>query len=118
MIFVRDVSTMAEFYEIVTGWPVIESGSGFVRLGEQGQQVVIHRAAGVVDEEPGQMRTSTPLKHVFVVQDPSILDRISAHGGTVLAKREFTHAGRRHVDVVDLEGNILQLIFPLSGSTR
>lgn len=112
VIFVSDVAKMANFYEAITGWSVLEGDKSFVRLGADDQQLVIHAMRGVGDVDTTTMRVETPLKTVFTAADRSILERVSAAGGHVLTKREFTHAGRTHVDVVDPEGNILQIVFP------
>jgi len=112
VIFVRDVTAMATFYEQLSGWSPIESGKGFVRLGHEQQQIVIHAAHGVDDDGRNEPRVETPLKIVISAEDRSVLDRVTNAGGQVLIKREFTHQGRCHVDAVDPEGNILQLVFP------
>jgi predicted enzyme related to lactoylglutathione lyase len=114
VIFVSDVAKMANFYEVITSWSVLEGDKSFVRLGSDNQQLVIHAMRGVGDVGTTTMRVETPLKTVFTADDRSILDRVSAAGGHVLTKREFTLAGRTHVDVVDPEGNILQIVFPAS----
>lgn len=112
VIFVRDVTAMAAFYATLTGWSVVEKGRGFVRLGANEQQIVLHAAQGVSDDPAEKIREWNPLKVVLTVADRSALRLVSDAGGHVLAQREFTHAGRCHVDVVDIEGNILQLVFP------
>lgn len=113
VIFVRDVTAMAAFYEQLSGWAPIESDPGFVRLGHEQQQIVIHAAHGVEDDGRHDPRVETPLKIVLSAENRSILDRVTDAGGHVLIKREFTHQGRCHVDAVDPEGNILQLVFPV-----
>ena len=112
VIFVRDVAAMTAFYETLSGWTPIESGRGFVRLGHEQQQIVIHAAHGVDDDGRDEPRVETPLKIVLRAEDRSVLDRVTNAGGQILIKREFTHQGRSHVDAVDPEGNIFQLVFP------
>lgn len=112
VIFVSDAAKMANFYEAITGWSVLEGDKSFVRLGADVQQLVIHAIRGVENVDTEEMRVETPLKTVFTAADQSILDRVTAEGGQVLSKLTFTHAGRTHVDAVDPEGNILQIVFP------
>lgn len=112
VIFVSDVDAMAEFYAAVSGWAEAERGNGFVRLAHTTQQIVIHLAHGVENDGNIEMRVETPMKTVFTGQDRSVLDRVIAAGGQVLAKREFANQGFIHVDAVDLEGNIFQVAFP------
>lgn len=113
VIFVADVPSMANFYQSITGWSVLEGDASFVRLGTADQQIVIHEIRGVDEINDSTMRIATPLKTVFTATDRSILEIVSAAGGRVLTNREFTHAGRTHIDFVDPENNVMQIVFPV-----
>jgi predicted enzyme related to lactoylglutathione lyase len=112
VIFVADLAAMTKFYRAVTAWLITERGTNHIRLGMDGQELVIHKAFGVdVGEEVGP-RVEMPLKLVLLAEDGSISETVEAEGGQLMRKRQWSDAGFVHLDAADPEGNIFQLVFP------
>ncbi|MEI8147988.1 MAG: hypothetical protein WCG62_02790 [Actinomycetes bacterium] len=112
VIFVADLPAMTKFYRAVTAWLITERGKNHVRLGMDGQELVIHKAFGVDAGEEVGPRIETPLKLVLLAEDTSITETVEAEGGQLMRKRQWSDAGVVHLDAVDPEGNIFQLVFP------
>ena len=112
VIFVADLPAMSKFYRAVTAGLITERGKNHVRLGMDGQELVIHKAFGVDAGEEVGPRIETPLKLVLLAEDTSITETVEAEGGQLMRKRQWSDAGVVHLDAVDPEGNIFQLVFP------
>lgn len=112
VIFVVDLPAMTKFYRAVTAWLITERGKNHIRLGLDGQELVIHRAMGVDPGNEEGPRVETPIKLVLLAEDASIAATIEAEGGQLMRKRQWSDAGLVHLDAVDPEGNIFQLVFP------
>ncbi len=112
VIFVADLPAMTKFYRAVTAWLITERGKNHIRLGMDGQELVIHKAFGVDAGEEVGPRVETPLKLILLAEDASISETVEAEGGQLMRKRQWSDAGFVHLDAVDPEGNIFQLVFP------
>jgi predicted enzyme related to lactoylglutathione lyase len=55
---------------------------------------------------------ATPIKPVLLADDASIAETVEAEGGQLMRKRQWSDGGFVHLDAVDPEGNIFQLVFP------
>ena len=112
VIFVADLPAMTKFYRAVTAWLITERGQSHIRLGIDGQELVIHQAAGIDAGDEEGPRVETPLKLVLLAEDASISETVEAEGGQLMRQRQWSDAGFVHLDAVDPEGNIFQLVFP------
>ena len=81
VIFVADLPAMTKFYRAVTAWLITERGKNHIRLGMDGQELVIHKAFGVDAGEEVGPRVETPLKLVLLAEDASISETVEAEGG-------------------------------------
>jgi predicted enzyme related to lactoylglutathione lyase len=121
VIFSPDVRRLATFYERVLGaQPVAESG-GDIRLVNDLDEILVHSipeevASGMVVTSPPVPRQNSPLKPVFEVGSlPSALQLVEAHGGVVTTRTFRIDDVTRH-DVVDPDGNVIQLRSRFGGS--
>lgn len=115
--FALNVKSMANFYEKVVGVsPAPRPGDSKkdIRLGENGQELLIHSipsriAKSIVIQTPPIPREESAMKPVFDVQSLSYaLEQVSILGGLV-TDRTFTMDGQTRRDIVDPEGNVVQL---------
>jgi len=112
VIFVADLPAMTKFYRAVTAWLITERGKNHIRLGMDAQELVLHQAFGVDAGEDMGPRVETPLKLVLLAENASITETVEVEGGQLMRERQWADAGFVHLDVVDPEGNIFQLVFP------
>jgi len=112
VIFVADLPAMTKFYRALTAWLITERGKNHIRLGMDGQELVIHKAFGVDAETDEGPRVATPVKLVLLAEDASIVETVEAEGGELMRQRQWSEAGFVHLDAIDPEGNIFQLVFP------
>ena len=103
---------MTKFYRAVTAWLITERGENHIRLSMEGQELVVHKAMGVDIGNEENPRVETPLKLVLLAEDASIAETVETEGGQLMRKRQWSDAGFVHLDAVDPEGNIFQLVFP------
>jgi predicted enzyme related to lactoylglutathione lyase len=103
---------MTKFYRALTAWLITERGKNHIRLGMDGQELVIHKAFGVDAETDEGPRVATPVKLVLLAEDASIVETVEAEGGELMRQRQWSEAGFVHLDAIDPEGNIFQLVFP------
>jgi len=114
VVFSIDVRRLAAFYETVLGLRPREEASGDIRLVNERDEVLIHSvpkkiAKDIVITSPPAPRESAPLKPVF---DVVALDTALAHvepTGGVVTSRGFTLDGLERRDVLDPDGNVIQL---------
>ena len=114
VIFSPNVQRLATFYELVLeAQPIVES-SGDIRLRNDLDEVLIHsmparRAAQIEITEPPAPREDSAMKPVFEVRSlPEALQQVEANGG-IATSRTFRIEGATRHDVVDPDGNVIQL---------
>jgi hypothetical protein len=114
VIFSIDVQRLAGFYEAVPrAHPLLEP-SGDIRLVNDHDEILIHSiptkiAQTIEISSPPAPRESTPIKPVFTVDSlAAALLSVLATGGSV-TDRTFTLDGLTRHDVLDPDGNIIQL---------
>ncbi len=114
VIFSVNVKRTADFYEAVLGaTPVIES-SGDIRLMGNGEEVLIHSVPKVVAKDitissPPAPRHNAAVKPIFDVTElETVLGAVLGAGGVVTENRFSSNGLTRH-DVLDPDGNVIQL---------
>jgi predicted enzyme related to lactoylglutathione lyase len=114
VVFSVDVQRLATFYkEVLTAAPRSEP-SGDVRLISDRDEVLIHSipkhlAKDIAVSSPPAPRENAPLKPVFdVISLARALQSVEATGG-VVTSRTFTLDGLTRHDVLDPDGNVIQL---------
>lgn len=117
VIFAVNVKAVADFYEAVLELsPCSKPGDSKkdIRLGDDGVELLIHSippriANTIVIESPPVAREDTSMKPVFDVNSlAEALEQVSLRGGR-RTERTFTIDGLTRHDVVDPEGNVVQL---------
>jgi predicted enzyme related to lactoylglutathione lyase len=114
VVFTPDVSRLAAFYEAVLDAEAVSEPSGDIRLVCRGAEVLIHSVSG--NQAPHIDRTVAParredasFKPVFDVASVAVaFERVTATGG-VITDRTFLYDGLVRHDVVDPDGNVVQL---------
>jgi predicted enzyme related to lactoylglutathione lyase len=114
VVFSVDVRRLATFYEAVLGVkPNVES-SGDIRLRGDREEVLVHSlpasvAKNIEIQIPPEPREGSPLKPVFDVHSlEAALQTVEEKGG-VLTGRTFSIDGIARHDVLDPDGNVIQL---------
>jgi predicted enzyme related to lactoylglutathione lyase len=119
VIFTPDVARLVRFYQQVLGLRPSAEASGDVRLVSADVEVLVHtvsrqRARATHESSPPEPRDDVALKPVFDVASlHDALTATSAAGG-VVTNRAFTLDGLARHDVLDPDGNVLQLRAPAS----
>jgi predicted enzyme related to lactoylglutathione lyase len=114
VIFSHDVRRLARFYEHVLGATAVTEKSGDVRVTTDLDEVLVHSiskkiSANMSVQTPPVPRDNSALKPVFEVQSLlSALKRVEANGG-VVTNRTFRYNGITRHDVIDPDGNVIQL---------
>ena len=117
VIFAVNVKAMADFYEAVAGFsadPRAGDSKKDIRLGKEGEELLIHSippqiAKTIVIETPPLAREESAMKPIFDVESlSSALEQVTLRGGLV-TDRTFTLDGLTRHDIVDPEGNVVQL---------
>lgn len=109
-----DIRRLAGFYETVLEAERLVESSGDIRVINEREEVLIHSipeafAKGIKITSPPTPRESSPLKPVFdVVSLERALGDVEANGG-IVTDRGFSSDGLMRHDVLDPDGNILQL---------
>jgi predicted enzyme related to lactoylglutathione lyase len=117
VVFSVDVRRLAAFYEAVLGADATSESAGDIRIVNDREEVVIHSipekiATTITVRVPPTAREDTPIKPIFDVASlETALDHVRAKGGVVL-DRTFTLDGLTRHDVLDPEGNVVQLRSP------
>jgi hypothetical protein len=105
---------MATFYEAVLGAEPLPEAPGDIRLLSDREEILIHSIpdsiARTIDIcSPPEPRDGSPIKPVFDIDSlGSVLEVVRATGG-VVTDREFTLDGLTRHDVLDPDGNVIQL---------
>jgi len=113
VLFALDVPRTAAFYESILGGHAVDEGA-CSRVTSEIDEVLVHDipaeiAATIEIASPPVAREDTPMKPVFIVDDvDATIARAEAHGGQTIG-RGFTYEGRRYQDLLDPEGNVIQL---------
>jgi hypothetical protein len=117
VIFAVNVKMLANFYEKVLDiTPIPRPGDSTkdIRLGKDGEELLIHSipariAKSIVIESPPVPREVAAMKPVFDVKSlASAVEHVSVLGG-IITDRTFTLDGLTRRDIVDPEGNVVQL---------
>jgi len=117
VIFAVNVKAMAYFYQAVAGFsadPRPGDSKKDIRLGKGGEELLIHSippqiAKTIVIETPPLAREESAMKPVFDVESlASALEQVTIRGG-LITDRTFTLDGLTRHDIVDPEGNVVQL---------
>jgi len=117
VIFAVNVKAVAKFYEAVLGYsptPKPGDSKADLRLGKGNEELLIHSipsriAKTITIESPPVAREESAMKPVFDVQSLSkALEQVSLLGG-IVTNRSFTLDGLTRHDIVDPEGNVVQL---------
>jgi|688.fasta_scaffold377684_2 predicted enzyme related to lactoylglutathione lyase len=117
VIFAVNVKVLASFYEAVLGLtPTPKPGDTKkdIRLGGKGIELLIHSippgiAKTIVIESPPVPRDIAAMKPVFDVKSLSKAEEQVTLRGGVVTKVTFTVDGLTRRDVLDPEGNLIQL---------
>jgi len=119
VVFSVDVGRLAAFYESLLGVRPSLEPSGDIRLSSDTEEVLIHsipaRIAMTIEiRVPPEPREDSAIKPVFEVASlEAALDRVRTSGG-VVTERSFTLDGLTRHDVLDPDGNVIQLRCPSS----
>lgn len=114
MVFSVNVPRLAIFYETVLGAKAFMESSGDIRLCNEQDEVLIHSvpeevANALTISSPPAPRENAALKPVFDVASlEQALRGVRATGGVVTDRGFSLHGSTRH-DVLDPDGNVLQL---------
>lgn len=117
VVFSPDVQRLANFYAAVLNAEALLEPSGDIRVTHDLAEVLVHsmsaKQAQALDiRYPPVPRESASFKPVFDVGSlESALDSVRATGG-VVTDRTFTYEGLVRHDVVDPDGNVVQLRCP------
>jgi len=117
VIFAVNVKTLASFYEAVLGLsptPKPSDNKKDIRLGGKGLELLIHSippriAKTIVIKSPPVPRDIAAMKPVFDVKSLSKAEEQVTLRGGVVTRVTFTLDGLTRRDVLDLEGNVIQL---------
>jgi predicted enzyme related to lactoylglutathione lyase len=116
VVFAKDLSRVAKFYEELLSMSVVHSESDHIVLESFGYQLVVHAIPKAIADSiditsPPERRTETPIKLFFSV--PSIAmaraKAVALGGGLNAKKHEWGAPGFRACDGHDPEGNVVQL---------
>jgi len=124
VVFSSDVRLMADFYSAVLEMAPTKSPSDSakdIRLKNDADEVLLHSipasiAKTILIESPPEAREDSAIKPVFDVRSlTNALEQVSLKGG-VITTRAFELDGLSRHDVLDPEGNVIQLRSPSSTS--
>ena len=117
VIFAVNVKVLASFYEAVLGispTPKLGDNKKDIRLGGKGIELLIHSippriSKTIVIKSPPAPRDIAAMKPVFDVKSLSKSEEQVTLRGGVVTKVTFTIDGLTRRDVLDPEGNVIQL---------
>ncbi len=119
VIFSVDVRRLADFYQAVLGLTPTNDDSDDIRLRNDREEVLVHSvsarvAKAITIHSPPKARDSSPIKPVFDVESlHAALEAVELNGG-VATGRTFSLDGLTRHDVLDPDGNVIQLRSPSS----
>ena len=114
VVFSVDVVRLADFYEAVLGAKPNHEPSGDIRLLSDREEVLVHsvpaRIAKTIETRtPPEPREGSAIKPVFDVESlEAALEQVNSQGGVVTG-RTFSIDGLTRHDVIDPDGNVIQL---------
>jgi predicted enzyme related to lactoylglutathione lyase len=114
VVFSIDVPRLAAFYGHVLGATPLSEASGDIRIVNDHDEVLVHSLPKQIAKDlqissPPAPRDRSPLKPVFDVPSLELaLDRVETAGG-VVTSRTFSLDGLTRHDVLDPDGNVIQL---------
>ena len=114
-IFTPDVPRLARVYELVLdAEPTVEASGMTSACVTTRDEVLVHSIRGAVAGTGWQLsssapRANSPLKPVFEVASLSTALSPGRTGGGVLTERAFRVNGSTRHDVIDPDGNVIQL---------
>ncbi|WP_299575153.1 VOC family protein [uncultured Williamsia sp.] len=113
VLYVGDLVRMRRFYEVCFGWQVVDEGNRYCGMRSRaGLVTLVETADARVEISPSPRRLATAIK--LVVEVDSIDDAAKAvaeSGGRIdSADRPWMFRGTAHLDVIDPEGNVVQLV--------
>ncbi|MEH3155412.1 MAG: hypothetical protein PGN29_08695 [Gordonia paraffinivorans] len=113
VLYVGDLSRVRRFYEGAFGWSGVDEGPRWCGLRSRaGVVTLVETAEARVQIDPASRRSATAIK--LVIDVDNIADTIRAvvdFGGRAdPSDRAWTFRGQLHRDVIDPEGNVLQLV--------
>jgi predicted enzyme related to lactoylglutathione lyase len=123
VIFTVNVRRLATFYQRVLEATAVTESSGDVRLIAAGEEILVHSipktiATGISISTPPVPRDNAALKPVFeVLSLSSTLRRVEENGG-VVTDRTFRLEGLTRHDILDPDGNVIQLRSPAEPASR
>lgn len=116
VVFAKDLTRVATFYEKLLSMAVVHSELDHIVLESPGCQLVVHAipkkiAASIEIRTPPTRRTETPIKlYFFVASIQEARAKAMALGGELNARKdEWEARGFRACDGHDPEGNVMQL---------
>jgi Glyoxalase-like domain len=119
VVFSINVRRLAAFYETVLGARSVHEPTGDIRLLSDRDEVLVHSipkriAKDIEISSPPAPRENSPLKPIFDVDSlEGALTGVEATGG-VVTSRTFSLDGLTRHDVLDPDGNVIQLRCPTS----
>jgi predicted enzyme related to lactoylglutathione lyase len=114
VIFSANVGRLSEFYASVLGVTPVEESTGDIRLTGPRDEVVVHSVSPMMAEKiastiPPEPRDGAVIKPIFDVDSLEVaVESVDFHGG-VITDRTFTLNGLVRRDVLDPDGNVIQL---------
>lgn len=116
VIYAREPSRLARFYEGVAGLAIVRTAERYIVLETAGFQLVVLRipedlAAEITLESPPGRRDRGAVKLVFMVNDLAAARAAAPLAGGILngPEREWSFGEATVCDGVDPEGNVYQL---------
>jgi len=107
VIFSNDVPRLTLFYENVLDMTAVADEEGNAALGRENDEIYVHQTS--FRDFEMKPREDVALKPAFKVKAlASALAAVEKYGGT-LTERSFEFKGVYHRDVIDPDGNIIQL---------
>ncbi|MDQ2735770.1 MAG: hypothetical protein M3Y55_12480 [Pseudomonadota bacterium] len=115
VVYAEDLAAIAAFYEGTLGLERAEVERTHILLSGGGTEVAVVQApesaaANVIIASPPALRTGTPLKASFLVEDFALVREAAKLAGGSLKPEELAWSWRgfTHLDGNDPEGNIVQ----------
>ncbi len=114
VLWVSDLDAQMSFYAKLLGLVVVVRDEGFAELSSAVNSVLLHElpiecrsAVPLIEQLPAQDEVA--IKPVFLVEDTEAArDRVKDSLAT-FPRDEVTHGAAKYSDVVDPEGNVIQL---------